>query len=129
MYQNYLSDIGFPYYFTQYNIEQTLIIETVTNQAPIDVLIALLPIVYAQLVINNSKANCALPKGFIPRNVEIELSSNNAKYKFDISFNSSNTILWSQLLNELANPLIKSWVINGEKIPGYKLPLLLTKVP
>jgi len=127
MLQNYYTDLGFIYYAVRFAAIQTLIIETVTNQSPVVVLQTFLPTINAQVF--TLVDTCALPRGIRPRKVEIELVSNNTKYAFDIPFNSSDTVNWSNLLNDLENLGIKNWNITGEKIPGYKVPLLLTKVP
>lgn len=122
--QNYSLDIGYIYHAVSYTAIQTVIIETVVNLSPLDVLQNLLPILSGQVF--NYQNTCPLAKGIKPRTVEIELVDN-TKYRFDISFNSASA-LWAQLLIELGNSAIASWEITGEKIPGYKLPLLLTKV-
>lgn len=124
MQQNYTTDIGYTYYAVGYSMVQTVVIPEITNQAVDVVLATYLPAVNGQIL--NLKDTCPLPKGIKPRTVEIELPDR-TKYRFDIPFNSSNP-LWTQLLTELGNPAIVSWDIVGEKIPGYKLPLLLTKV-
>lgn len=124
MLQNYTTDIGYTYYSVGYSMVQTVVIPEITNQAVNVVLATYLPVVNGQIL--NLKNTCPLPKGIKPRTVEIELTDN-TKYRFDIPFNSA-IALWTQLLTELENPAIASWTITGEKIPGYKLPLLLTKV-
>ncbi len=124
MQQNYTTDIGYTYYAVGYSMVQTVVIPEITNQAVDVVLATYLPAVNGQIL--NLKDTCPLPKGINPRTVEIELPDR-TKYRFDIPFNSASA-LWGQLLTELGNPAIVSWDIVGEKIPGYKLPLLLTKV-
>ena len=127
MQQNYTLDIGYTYYAVGFTGFQSVVIETVTNESSSVVLATYLPTINAQVL--GLVDTCALPKGIKPRKVEIELISNNTKYVFDIPFNSSSSILYASLITELDNIAIKSWVITGEKIPGYKVPLLLTKVP
>lgn len=127
MQQNYTLDIGYTYYAVGFTGFQSVVIETVTNESSSVVLATYLPTINAQVL--NYKDTCALPPQIKPRRVEIELVSNNAKYIFDIPFNSSSSILYNSFITELDNIAIKSWTITGEKIPGYKVPLLLTKVP
>lgn len=127
MQQNYTLDNGFVYYGVGFTAFQSLVIETVTNESPSVVLATYLPTINAQVL--NYPDTCALPPQLRPRRVEIELVSNNTKYVFDIPFNSNFDTLWNALLTDLSNIAIKSWTITGEKIPGYKIPLLLTKVP
>jgi hypothetical protein len=124
MLQNYTTDIGYTYYAAGYSMVQSVVIPEITNQAVDVVLATYLPVVNGQIL--NLKNTCPLPRGIVPRKVEIELADN-TKYCFDIPFNSASA-LWVQLLTELNNSAIKSCTITGEKIPGYKLPLLLTKV-
>lgn len=127
MQQNYTLDIGYTYYGVTFTAFQSVVIETVTNQSPSVVLATYLPTINGQ--VSDYEDTCPLPPKIKTRRVEIELVSNNAKYIFDIPFNSSSSILYDSLITELDNIAIKSWVITGEKIPGYKVPLLLTKVP
>ena len=127
MQQNYTLDIGYTYYGVIFTAFQSVVIETVINQSPSVVLATYLPTINVQ--VSTSLNTCTLPKGIKARKVEIELVSNNTKYVFDIPFNSSSNLLYDSLITELDNIAIKSWVITGEKIPGYKVPLLLTKVP
>lgn len=124
MLQNYTTDIGYTYYAAGYSMVQSVVIPEITNQAVDVVLITYLPVLNGQIF--NLKNTCPLPAGIVSRGVEIELADR-TKYRFDIPFNSASA-LWAQLLTELENPAIVSWQITGEKIPGYKLPLLLTKV-
>jgi hypothetical protein len=125
MLQNYVTDVGYTYWAVKYNTAQSMIIPTTTNQPVLTVLQTYLPILYSQAF--SDVNSCELPQKIKTRNVEIELQ-NGTKYKFDIPFNSSDTN-WNVLLTQLNGAAIKSWVITGEKIPGYKLPLLLTLVP
>ena len=76
MFQNYSLDIGFTYYFTKFNFEQSLVIETIVNQLPVDVLTTYLPTINSQLIAVNESINCELPKGIQRRRVEIELLDN-----------------------------------------------------
>ena len=126
MQQNYTTDIGYPYYNIPYGAVQTVIIDTIPNQDVDVVLSTYLPLLNG-LTFNFIDV-CPLPKGLKPRSVTITLQDDTA-YKFDIPFNSSDTINYTSLLTQLDDPNIKNWVINGEKIFSYKLPLLLTKVP
>lgn len=127
MQQDYILDLGFVYYGVGFAAFQSLVIETVTNESPLVVLATYLPTINAQVL--NYPDTCALPPQIRPRRVEIELTSNNTKYTYDIPFNSNFNTLWDALLADLDNIAIKSWTITGERIPGYKVPLLLTKVP
>ena len=124
MQQDYTTDIGYTYFAVGYSAVQSVVIPEITNQAVDVVLATYLPVINGQIF--NLKNTCPLPRGIKPRNVEIGLADN-TKYRFDIPFNSVSA-LWAQLRTELENPAIASWIITGEKIPGYKLPLLLTKV-
>lgn len=124
MQQDYTTDIGYPYYAVGYSMVQTVVIPEIANQSVDVVLATYLPVINGQIL--NLKNTCSLPKGIKPRTVEIKLTDN-TKYRFDIPFNSANS-LWVQLLTELENPAIISWEIVGEKLPGYKLDLLLTKI-
>lgn len=127
MQQNYILDNGFVYYGVGFTAFQSVVIETVTNESPNVVLATYLPTINAQVF--NIADTCALPPQLRPRRVEIILTSNNTGYVFNIPFNSDDNSNWDSLLNDLSNVAIKSWTITGEKIPGYKVPLLLTKVP
>lgn len=119
-------DCGYTYFAVSYIAEQSLINPNITNQSTTVVLQTYLPILDSQIF--SYASGCQLPPKVKSRYVEIELSDN-TKYQFDVPFNSGNKVLWSTLLTQLANSAIKSWSIIGEKLPGYKMPLLLTLVP
>lgn len=126
--QNYQLDAGYIYNFTSFNYFQSLEINTIVNENPTVVLQTLLPTIRGQLTETNNPIFCPLRKRIITRRVEIELQ-NNTKYTFDIPFNADSNALYDALINDLANPLIKSWEIKGEQIKGDNISLILTKVP
>jgi len=126
MQQNYQLDNSYVYYAVPFTAIQSLLNANVVNATPLVILTTLLPSINSQVL--NFVDTCGLPKGITPRTVEIELTSNNTKYKFDIPFNSSSPS-WLVMLNELDVLAIKSHVITGETIKSYKVKSLLTKVP